>query len=154
MVNFFTISLILINTYNANHTIISLSPCLIIMTFRIIIILLSIFATILPVHAQGEIFTDGDFTFRVISDNECEVTGSPNPPNPLVIPSTATFNGNVYTVTRIGSAAFFDRKACVIVYHGEGTYFGDLVLPNTITSIGDSAFMNCKGLTGSLNNSH
>ena len=120
------------------------------MYLRIIIIFLSIFATILRVHADGETFTDGDFTFRVISDNECEVTGSPNPPNPLVIPSTATFNGNVYTVTRIGSAAFFDRKACVIVYHGEGTYFGDLVLPNTITSIGDSAFMNCKGLTGSL----
>ncbi|MDE6048365.1 MAG: leucine-rich repeat domain-containing protein, partial [Paramuribaculum sp.] len=119
------------------------------MILRIIIILLSIFATILPAHAQGETFTDGDFRFRTLTDSECEVIGSSNPPNPLVIPATATYNGKVFTVTGIGTSAFKDNIGSYKVAD-EYQYNGELVLPNTIVSIGDSAFMGCKGLNGNL----
>lgn len=119
------------------------------MFLRLIIIFLSIFATILPANALVT-FTDGDFSFRTLTDSECEVIGSTTPPNPLVIPATATYNGKVFTVTRIGTSAFKDnigsyKVADIYQYNGE------LVLPNTIISIGDSAFMGCKGLIGTLN---
>ncbi|MDE5836187.1 MAG: leucine-rich repeat domain-containing protein, partial [Paramuribaculum sp.] len=118
------------------------------MYLRIIIIFLSIFATILPANALAT-FTDGDFRFRTINENECEVIGSSTPPNPLVIPATATYNGMFFTVTRIGTSAFKDNIGSYKIAD-KYQYNGELVIPNTIVSIGDSAFMGCKGLTGNL----
>jgi len=53
----------------------------------------------------------------------------------IIIPSSVTYQGKVYTVTRIGSAAFAMCKDMKSV-----------IIPNTVTSIADGAFFNCEGL--------
>ncbi len=54
----------------------------------------------------------------------------------VVIPSSVTYNSNTYSVTSIGSSAFY---LC-----GKLT---SIEIPNSVTSIGSSAFFNCLGLT-------
>ncbi|MBO5699775.1 MAG: leucine-rich repeat domain-containing protein [Bacteroidaceae bacterium] len=54
----------------------------------------------------------------------------------LVIPESIDYNGNTYTVTRIGSYAFRYCDALVSV-----------TIPNSVTSIGDGAFSGCPNLT-------
>ncbi|OHT13894.1 cell surface protein precursor [Tritrichomonas foetus] len=58
----------------------------------------------------------------------------------LTIPSTVSHAGKNYTVTKIGSSAFFRCSGIT----------GSLTIPNSVTSIGDYAFSGCTGLTGSL----
>ena len=101
---------------------------------RVIILIISILTTILTAHAQGAIFTDGTFTFRVIAEGECEIIGCQPPPNPLIIPSTTTNNGNIYVITSIGMDAFCDCKGLT----------GHLIIPNTVVSIGANAFTGIK----------
>lgn len=55
----------------------------------------------------------------------------------LTIPSTISYEGNDYPVTRIGKSAFI---SC-------GSLTGPLTIPNTVTSIGENAFLGCSGLT-------
>ncbi len=62
------------------------------------------------------------------------------PSGTLIIPSTVTYNGTIYSVTSIGSRAF---KYCAKLT-------GDLTIPNSITSIGEDAFNNCEGFKGDL----
>lgn len=52
------------------------------------------------------------------------------------IPSTVTYNGKTYTVTRIGYSAFYN---C--------TGLTSIEIPNSVTSIDQEAFRNCTGLT-------
>jgi hypothetical protein len=59
---------------------------------------------------------------------------------PLEIPSSVTYNGTNYTVTRIGNHAFF---------HCSG-FTGALNIPTTVTVIDENAFCYCSGLTGAL----
>ena len=54
----------------------------------------------------------------------------------VVIPSTVTYNGTTYSVTRIGFKAF---NGC--------TDFTLVTIPNSVTSIEESAFSGCIGLT-------
>lgn len=54
----------------------------------------------------------------------------------LVIPSTSTYEGNEYTVTEIAARAFYDH-----------TEIATLTIPSTVTTIGESAFTGCLGLT-------
>lgn len=53
----------------------------------------------------------------------------------VVIPRTLAFKGENYTVTEIGRTAFI---------HGN---FASIVLPDTVTVIGDYAFLSCKKIT-------
>ena len=59
-----------------------------------------------------------------------EYTGS------VTIPSSVTYSGITYSVTSIGSFAFFECSGLTSVTIG-----------NSVISIGSSAFMNCSGLT-------
>ena len=54
----------------------------------------------------------------------------------ITIPSTVTYNGNVYPVTSIGNDAF-----------GRCQGLTSIRIPKSITYIGDQAFRNCFGLT-------
>ena len=54
----------------------------------------------------------------------------------IVIPETVTYSGQTYSVTSIGSSAFYDCGGLTSV-----------TIPNSVTSISSSAFKNCSGLT-------
>ena len=86
-------------------------------------------------------FPVGDFYYQINDDgvsatllghvNGTAVSGE------ISIPTTISYNGNDYTVTRIGKNAFI---SC-------GGLTGHLTIPNTVTYIGDNAFLACSGLT-------
>ncbi len=77
----------------------------------------------------------------------------------IVIPETVTYNGTVYTVTNIGSEAFYqctDITSVIIPasvksieYNtfAECTGLKSLTIKEGVTSIGERAFYNCSGLT-------
>ena len=55
----------------------------------------------------------------------------------LIIPETVTYDGKTYSVTSIGSSAFYECSG-----------LESITIPNSVTSIGSSAFYGCSGLTG------
>lgn len=57
----------------------------------------------------------------------------------LVIPSTVTYQNEVYSVIEIGSYTFMDQ-----------TLLTSVEIPGSVTTIGYDAFKNCTGLTGTL----
>ena len=91
-------------------------------------------------HAQ-EILTVGDFYYQFNGDgvsatlirhiNGSAVSGELN------LPTTISYDGKDYTVTRIGNNAFI---SC-------GNLTGPLTIPNTVTFLGENAFLGCSGLT-------
>lgn len=58
----------------------------------------------------------------------------------LEIPSSVSYNGNVYSVTAIGEYAF---SCC-------NDFVGDLAIPSSVKEIGEGAFWFCEGFTGRL----
>ena len=54
----------------------------------------------------------------------------------VTIPATVTYNGKTYSVTSIGSYAFWNCSGLT-----------SITIPNSVTSIGGYAFRNCSGLT-------
>ena len=66
--------------------------------------------------------------------------GFAKPIGNISLPSTVIYNGITYTVTVIGSRAFYQ---C-------GDLTGSLTIPNSVTTIGECAFEDCAGFTGSL----
>lgn len=91
-------------------------------------------------HAQP-LFTIGNLYYQINADGVSvtlvgpvditEVSGE------LTIPSTISYDGNDYPVTRIGNSAFISS----------GGLTGSLTIPNTVTYIGENAFLACSGLT-------
>ena len=91
-------------------------------------------------HAQ-DVFSVGDFYYMINGDGVsatlvCHVDG-PAATGELNIPTTISYNGNNYTVTRIKMNAFI----------GCGKLTGPLTIPNTVTFLGENAFLGCSGLT-------
>ena len=78
-----------------------------------------------------QINTDGVSATLVGPVDITEVSGE------ISIPTTVSYNGSDYTVTRIGKNAFISS----------GGLTGSLIIPNTVTSIGENAFLACSGLT-------
>lgn len=97
--------------------------------------------------AMGRDFTFGGLVYTVISEIQktvrtkagAGITPGNNVSGVLSIPETVNDGSNDYIVTEIGKFGFKQAKIT-----------GELVIPNTITTIGNSAFSGCSGLTGSL----
>ena len=97
--------------------------------------------------AMGRDFTFGGIVYTVVSEIQKTVrtkagdgiTPGNNVSGVLTIPETVNDGSNDYTVTEIGKFGFKQTKIT-----------GELVIPKTITTIGNSAFNGCSGLTGSL----
>ena len=77
------------------------------------------------------------YGFSYGSSNEVYVTdGDTQPSGEITIPSSVSYNGQIYSVTSIGGSAFEECSALTSV-----------TIPNSVTSIGDRAFYNCSALT-------
>ena len=101
--------------------------------------------TLCALSIWAEDFEVDGIYYNILTDktNEVEVTyqykGSSNNYSYLttaLIPETVTYNGTTYSVTSIGSSAFYYCKGLTSVTIG-----------NSVTSIGKNAFYYCKGLT-------
>ena len=92
-----------------------------------------------------------------VNDYENEYFGAVN------IPSSVTFNGVEYSVTRIGDCAFQYCNALTSIeisnsitsikesaFEGCTGFTGDLVIPESVTTIENYVFAKCTGFTGSL----
>ncbi len=86
------------------------------------------------INEDGETATIGrDFEKDPIDNSYTQIDED------LVIPDKVSESGIEYTVTGVGDS----------VFEGKG-YMGSLILPDTLTDIGNRAFYNCTGLTGNL----
>ena len=83
-------------------------------------------------------FSQNGLSYYILSteDKTCVVNDCSSNLSTVVIPSTVVNNGTTYTVTRIGSYAFYGCSSLTAVE-----------IPNSVTSIGDEAFYGCSGLT-------
>ncbi|MBP3299645.1 MAG: leucine-rich repeat domain-containing protein [Muribaculaceae bacterium] len=95
----------------------------------------SVFMAFVPLgflSASAAGFSEGGLNYTVLSENEKTVSivqGSYA--GDIVIPSTVTSDGTEYTVVAVGDKAF------------ESSKITSVILPETLTSIGKSAFYDC-----------
>ena len=97
--------------------------------------LLMLCATVATAHD----FVVGGIYYNILSeeDKTVEVTsGADNYTGSVVIPQSVTYNGSTYSVTSIGSEAFY---GCI--------WLTSITIPNSVTSIGDGAFIKCENIT-------
>ena len=112
--------------------------------FRFFIAIAIIFCEVLPTFAHdfevnGIYYNSLDKTAKTV-----EVTykgGSPTEysdeyTGAVAIPSSVTYSGTTYSVTKIGSSAFSGCSGLT-----------EISIPNSVTAIGDRAFYWCEGLT-------
>ena len=111
-----------------------------------LLLMAAVLGTSLPIKAANfyDFRVDG-LLYKIIGDNKVMLTNKLKTgtnyryTGTVTIPETVTHNDVTYTVTQIDAGTF-----------SSGTIEGPLVLPNTITTIGNTAFKNCAALTGSL----
>lgn len=88
-------------------------------------------------------FTSGNLRYEWIGGTTVKLIGhkkdASSASGTITIPETVTYDGNTFTVKKIGNEAFKH-------YHN---LTGSLVIPNTVTEIGESAFLGC-GFNGTL----
>ena len=92
----------------------------------------------------AQTFTVGDLNYQVNPDGISvtvtgHVTGQGGYTGALNIPESVNHEGNDYAVTVIGNCAFL-----------YGFFTGNLVIPNSVTTIEDGAFAYCYSFTGDL----
>ena len=103
--------------------------------------------------AVGDTFDDGTLCYKLISDNEAEVTGllkALDANGVLTIPEMVEYNDATYTITEIGNKAFMLQSNSL---SDEALSIKRLDLPNTLTGIGYNAFNGCINLEGSAGQS-
>lgn len=76
------------------------------------------------------------YTVQIVTENNSSPYYTTYPTGELVIPDTVAYNGIAYSVTSIGSCAFYNCRSLT-----------SITIPNSIRSIGSKAFMFCSGLT-------
>lgn len=94
--------------------------------------ILSIIALFVALSGSAQSFTEGEFQYEALADGTLKVTACSLTESIVIIPSTVTHDGKVYTVTVIGSRVFADKHQLAAIS-----------LPSTITDIEASAFENC-----------
>ncbi len=89
---------------------------------------------------DGDGFTLGDYTYKINEDGETltvlKYTGNESIAE---IPKTVEFSEKSYTVTKIEKGAFANCSRLT-----------EIILPDSLTSIGDKAFANCLNLTAAF----
>ena len=90
-------------------------------------LILSVFFSI---SASADVEVDG--IYYDISGTTATVTGGIDYSGDIVIPESITFENSKYSVTSIGSDAFWGCRSLTSV-----------TIPNSVTSIGDNAFARC-----------
>ena len=105
------------------------------------IIFLMLFASLGWQHALAQTFTSDGLVYNVTSSSTVEV-GNQNyaATGTIIIPPQVTHNSTVYSVTNIIGEAF---DTCI--------FLTSVTIPNTVTSIGNFAFLDC-GLTSVICN--
>ena len=100
-------------------------------------------------------FVSGDYSYEILPDGTCAITGYNGNETNLTIPSVI----DGYSVTKIDGAAFCDEFSLTGIIIPEGvTSIGDwafsgcgglteIILPDSITTIGDGVFRSCNSLT-------
>lgn len=105
--------------------------------------------------ANGSVFKDGDFEFTVISESDKTVslTKYLGLNEDVIIPDRVTWNETLYEVQTIGKKAFAestdsdeDEYTFDYVYSKSNHLIESVRIPNTITTIGNSAFEYCQNL--------
>ena len=121
----------------------------------VFVLLLALFAGMGTAYAAdfSVVYSGQTLYFNIIdaSNHYVEITypgaslsspweGYTKPTGNITLPSTVTHSGVNYTVTAIGSRAFYDCSRLT----------GSLIIPNTVTTIGGQVFWSCSGFDGSL----
>lgn len=107
--------------------------------FTALLLLCSLTATAHNFEADGiyyNILSSADKTVAVTYRGSYSDSYSNEYSGRVVIPESVTYNSNTYSVTSIGSSAFYDCDRLTSV-----------VIGNSVTSIGYYAFSSCKCLT-------
>lgn len=115
----------------------------------------------LPMHAA---FTVDGICYEIIeeSQNVSVVAGTSTYSGDIVIPSTVTYNDNLYRVTTIGDNAFNGCTGLTSVTFPESLTTIDkrafyncivlksIILPESLTTLGEYAFFGCYGMTSAI----
>lgn len=112
------------------------------------------------IDASAYDFEDGGVYYTITSetDKTVEVTSGDDGRGNLAIPETVNINGTDYAVTTIGNNAFADliRRSSItlgnsITAIGDSAFINSsissIVIPDGVETIGDCAFMNCSSLS-------
>ena len=97
---------------------------------------------LMPLLASADAVEINEIYYNLIEKaGQAEVTRNPNNysnsySGSVVIPESVVYEGKNYSVTSIGSSAFYKCSGLTSV-----------TIPNSVTSIGNSAFSGCSGLT-------
>lgn len=96
---------------------------------------------LLPLIASAyDVEIDGIY-YNLDSENQtaevtCETTEAPSYSDAVIIPASITYSEQTYSVTGIGTQAFYDCAELT-----------SITIPESITNIGTSAFLGCANLT-------
>ena len=114
-------------------------------TMKRFLLILVCLLSAMGVSAQSVEFEKDNFGFVVLSqeDKTCEVTYSRSQEADMVIPGKVEYKGVEYSVTSIRDRAFAGCSRLETV-----------VLPNSVTQMGDGVFDNCDNLTQPVYNDH
>lgn len=112
-------------------------------------LLLSIVLLLVAVPCFGQSIKINDIKYKVISDTEASLVDGFRAKGDVVIPEYVTIKGRRYKITSIGDYAFKKKKDGKYEKKNRCT-INSIVMPNSITSIGNSAFAYCD-LLSSIN---
>lgn len=104
-----------------------------VMQTALLLLLMSAGAT--KVFAQDSFVVD-DITYQSFDGTTAVVWGCNIGVTSLNIPSSVTYNNNIYKVDRVSDNAFYNNSTLT-----------DVILPNSVTIIGSNAFKDCTKIT-------